>query len=240
MEMNALIMGVLGIPAGLALDALTVRLAVPFAGEDEEEEAQPSRPRTLLQDETGSLVVAAPPGQTWVRRALIVAATAGLFAAAGARYDDVSQLPIIAAYVAVLVLCASTDILAFRVPNVVTYPALLFALLVGALMPDADIVEVAAGGLLAGGILLVPSLFTGGSGMGMGDVKLAAFAGLALGFVHVVPALLFMAFAGGIVAALLLVLRLRKRGEPIPYAPFISAGAVAALLWQGAAFAQLA
>jgi prepilin signal peptidase PulO-like enzyme (type II secretory pathway) len=48
-----------------------------------------------------------------------------------------------------------------------------------------------------------------------------------------------MAFAGGIAAVFLLLSGLRKRGEPIPYAPFISAGALAVLLWQGAAFASL-
>jgi hypothetical protein len=52
-------------------------------------------------------------------------------------------------------------------------------------------------------------------------------------------ALLLMALAGGVVAAALLVSGRRKRGEPIPYAPFIALGAVATLLWQGSAFASL-
>jgi len=106
-------------------------------------------------------------------------------------------------------------------------------------MPDTNLLSVIAGGALAGGVLLVPALFTGGVGMGMGDVKLATFSGLALGFVHAVPAMLFMALGGGAAAVVLLATGLRKRGEPIPYAPFISAGAIAALLWQGAAFVDL-
>jgi leader peptidase (prepilin peptidase)/N-methyltransferase len=107
-------------------------------------------------------------------------------------------------------------------------------------MPGADILEVIAGGALAGGVLFLPAIFTGGVGMGMGDVKLAAFVGLALGFAYTVPALLFMALGGGAVAVVLLVTGLRKRKEPIPYAPFISGGALAALLWQGTAFVALA
>jgi prepilin signal peptidase PulO-like enzyme (type II secretory pathway) len=125
------------------------------------------------------------------------------------------------------------------VPNVITYPAIVGALVVGAAMPGADLPQVLAGGALAGGVLLLPSLFTGGVGMGMGDVKLAAFVGLALGFANVPAALLFMALTGGVVAVALLVTRIRKRREPIPYAPFISAGALAALLWQGTAFVDL-
>ena len=41
------------------------------------------------------------------------------------------------------------------------------------------------------------------------------------------------------VAATLLVSGSRKRGEPIPYAPFISAGALVALLGAGASFTSL-
>src|SRR3989304_10192847 len=113
---------------------------------------------------------------------------------------------------------------------------MLGALVVGATMPGADPLEVLAGGLLAGGVLFLPALFTGGVGMGMGDVKLATFVGLALGFVLAVPALVFMALAGGVAAGVLLLSGRRRRGEPIPYAAFISAGALATLLWQGAAF----
>ena len=120
-----------------------------------------------------------------------------------------------------------------------SWVAVLVGLLIGAVMPDANLSSVLAGGALAGGILLVRSLLTGGVGMGMGDVKLATFVGLALGFELAVRAMLLMAFAGGIAAVFLLLTGLRKRGEPIPYAPFISAGALAVLLWQGAAFVAL-
>jgi leader peptidase (prepilin peptidase)/N-methyltransferase len=155
------------------------------------------------------------------------------------RYDDAGPLALILAYTCVLLMCAGTDLLAYRVPNVITYPAILLALLAGILMPGANWLETVTGGLVAGGILLLPALFTGGVGMGMGDVKLATFAGLAVGLPLVPPALLSMAISGGVVAVLLLVSRRRKRGEPIPYAPFISAGTLLTLLWYGSSFASL-
>jgi prepilin signal peptidase PulO-like enzyme (type II secretory pathway) len=237
--MLSLLFGLLGVPVGLALDALVERLAVPPGADEDAALDTEAAPAAGLHAEAGSLVVAASPGQEWLRRALIVGMTAALFATAGYRYDDPLQATIITAYCCVLLVCAATDALSFRVPNVVTYPAILGALLIGAVMPDANILSVLAGGALAGGILLVPSLLTGGVGMGMGDVKLATFVGLALGFELAVRAMLLMAFAGGIAAVFLLLSGLRKRGEPIPYAPFISAGALAVLLWQGAAFASL-
>ncbi|MCH7811833.1 MAG: prepilin peptidase, partial [Chloroflexi bacterium] len=43
----------------------------------------------------------------------------------------------------------------------------------------------------------------------------------------------------GAVAAFLLATGRRSKGEPIPYAPFISAGGLAALLWAGGSFERL-
>lgn len=250
--MLSVYLALIGLLVGLALDAVIVRLAV--APDDEEEDApaddvpadEPADPQSVQTPlgahgaEAGSLVVAIDGSwQAWTRRLLVVGATAGLFAVAAARYDDASHLAVVTAYICVLLVCAGTDALAFRVPNVVTYPAIVGAIVVGVTLAGADIAEVLAGGALSGGVLFLPAIFTGGVGMGMGDVKLAAFVGLALGFTNVVPAMLLMALGGGLVAVLLLVSGLRKRGEPIPYAPFISVGGLAALLWQGTAFVDL-
>ena len=239
--METLLLAVIGLPVGLVLDALVARLAVRANGQAEaEDEDIPAPEPGLGPSEAGSLVLEADPARhAWLRRLLITSATILLFALAGARYGDVSHLPIVTAYLSVLIVCAGTDILSFRVPNAVTYPAIAGALAIGLAMADADFLEVLAGGLLAGGVLLLPSLLTGGIGMGMGDVKLALFVGLALGFSNVVPAMLVMALFGGAVAVLLLVTGLRKRGEPIPYAPFISAGGIVALRSQGSAFVQV-
>ena len=248
--MLSIILALIGLPVGLALDALVVRLAVARDTDEDgsdgpeidEATAGPlvavmhPPPSLSLHAEVGSLVVAASPTQVWVRRLIIVGLTSGLFAATATRYDEVSHLAVVTAYICVFVICAGTDALSFRVPNVVTYPAIIGAIVVGVVMPGADIWEVLAGGGLAGAVLLLPALLTGGVGLGMGDVKLVTFAGLALGFENVVPALVLMALGGGLIAVVLLLSGRRRRGEPIPYAPFVSAGALAALLTQGAAF----
>ncbi len=228
---------IIGLVSGVALDALIAGLAwgTP-GGAPEEEPATTDAP--VLAAEAGALVVESESSH-WPRRLLVMGAAAGLFALVPLRYDSAAELAIITAYVCVLLICAGTDLISYRVPNVVTYPAIVGAIVAGALMPDADMLEVLAGGALTGGVLLVPSLITGGIGMGMGDVKLAAFVGLTVGFTHAAPAMLIMAIGGGAVATILLVTGLRKKGEPIPYAPFISVGGLAVLFWQGAAFASL-
>ncbi|MCH8009941.1 MAG: prepilin peptidase [Chloroflexi bacterium] len=228
---------IIGLVAGVALDALMGRLAWATPGGPPKEE-RVTADAPVLAAEGGALVVASE-GSHWQRRLLVMGVAAGLFAMAAVRYDGAAELAIVTAYVCVLLVCAGTDLISYRVPNLVTYPAIVGAIVAGALMPDADILEVLAGGALTGGVLLVPSLITGGIGMGMGDVKLAAFVGLAVGFTHAAPAMLIMAIGGGAVATFLLVTGLRKKGEPIPYAPFISAGGLAVLFWQGAAFVSL-
>ena len=241
--MLALLLALIGLPVGFALDALVDRLAVPPdddgpGGGD----TAPSHAHTrsgIHSAEAGSLVLEDEGENVLLRRLVIVGATAGVFALAGLRYDEPAHLALVTAYLCVLIICAATDFLTYRVPNVITYPAIALALFASAVMPDADPRNALAGGGFAAFILIVPALFSGGIGMGMGDVKLAVFAGLALGFTFVLPALLVMALSGGLVTVLLLVFRLRRWGEPIAYAPFISLGAMAVMLTYGTAFAKL-
>ena len=122
-------------------------------------------------------------------------------------------------------------------PNVVTYPAIAGALLIAAFMPGSELGPSLAGGALAGGMLLFLAVVSRG-GVGLGDVKLATFAGLALGWPLAFTALLITALGGGLISGLALLLRLRRRSDPLPYAPFIAAAAVAVMLWQGTNFRE--
>ena len=227
----------IGLPVGLVLDAIARRLAassvstgmVQVAGGAGTRPASPLGAGSSALDE-GS--------HAWVGRMLIVTVTAALFATAGVRFEGTGHLALVTAYICVLFLCATTDIVSLRVPNVVTYPAMLGAMVVGAAMPGVSMANVLAGGAVAGCLLLLPALVTRGVGVGIGDAKLAAFVGLALGLRNVMPALLLMALFGGAVAALLLLTGARRPNEPIPYAPFITAGALLVLLWRGPVFVQ--
>jgi leader peptidase (prepilin peptidase)/N-methyltransferase len=68
-------------------------------------------------------------------------------------------------------------------------------------------------------------------GMGMGDVKLAGLIGLVTGLPLVTVALLIGIFIGGLVAIVLLVLRLKGRKDVIPYGTFLAIGPIVTLLW---------
>ena len=86
--------------------------------------------------------------------------------------------------------------------------------------------------LVAGGgaflvFLAVVLLFP--KGMGWGDVKLAALLGLLVGLPGIVVGLWMSAVAGGLVGGGLLLLRIRGRKDALPFAPFMTLGAVIAL-----------
>lgn len=231
-----------GLVAGLVFDWIVAKLArEPYERPDADEaapEATPPARAPNLASEHGALdLPALLDGKSPIRRAAIVLATAGIFALVGMRYEgDALHLAIVSGYSSAFIICACTDLLAFRVPNVITYPAIIAAVAAGMTLSGANRLDVAFGGLLFGGLLLVPALF---AGMGMGDVKLAMLVGFVLGLTLVVPAMIYMAIGGGLAAVLLLVTKVRGRRDPIPYAPFISGGALIVMLMQGVAFVEL-
>ena len=175
-------------------------------------------------------------GLSW-RTWAFVALAAALIVGAAVRYQDAAETAIVAVYIAILVTCAATDLATYRVPNVITYPSAVLALAAAALMPDGDLKDALIGAGTATGFMLVALIISRGA-MGLGDVKLAIFAGLAVGWPLIGDVLLLMALSGGAAALVLLATRVRGRRDPIPYAPFISAATIAVILWQGTAFAR--
>jgi leader peptidase (prepilin peptidase)/N-methyltransferase len=131
--------------------------------------------------------------------------------------------------------------------NRVTLPAAIIALVILALdslLPNEHILgnlllwpqdkPAILSGVIAGAIGSVFFLIIfliNPRGMGMGDVKLAGLIGLATGFPLGIVALLLGIFIGGIVAIVLLVLRLKGRKDVIPYGTFLAIGPIITFLW---------
>lgn len=114
------------------------------------------------------------------------------------------------------------DIQYHIIPDLVTYPAIL---IVGAfhIMQSSNQLEYWLGGGIALAIFLATYLIRPG-GLGGGDVKLAVFIGLLLGFPGMLWALLLGASAG---AAWLIALALSgSTHKTIPYGPFLCLGAL--------------
>ena len=77
-------------------------------------------------------------------------------------------------------------------------------------------------------LYFLPLLIMKVEAMGFGDVKLGLFIGLALG-TAAFPGIIYGIVLGGLVPGVLLVLRLKKRKDYLPYGPFLCLGALAAL-----------
>ena len=97
-------------------------------------------------------------------------------------------------------------------------------------IPGPSILSGVIGGATGFVLLLLPALVYRG-GMGWGDIKLAALIGLITGFPLVFVALLLGIVLGGLVGGILLVFKIKKRKEAIPFGPFLSVATIATLLW---------
>ena len=159
--------------------------------------------------------------------------TGALFAAAGlAFHDEPAQLALALVFVSMLVAVTLTDLERRIIPNKILLVAAVLGVAIAAAtdpasLPERAIAAVAAGGLLLAAALAYPS------GMGLGDVKLAATMGLFLGR-DVAPAILVALIAGSLVGLAMIARHgpaARKRA--IPFGPFLALGGVVGLLTGG-------
>lgn len=127
-----------------------------------------------------------------------------------------------------LVLLAAHDLATHLIPNVITVPGSLLAVLLRVVFDRSDLLEVVIAGAAAFATFFMLALLLRG-GLGMGDVKLAGLLGFLLGSA-VVPALLIGVVAGGIAGAAMLIGRTATRQSSIAYGPYLALGAAIAIL----------
>lgn len=126
-----------------------------------------------------------------------------------------------------LVALAVVDIASRRIPNVVTGPAVVVAIVLRVLFVRSALPEVLIAGAVAFVLFLVFALRT--NGLGIGDVKLAGLLGVLLGEA-VLPGLLVGTVIGGLVS-LALVLRSREwLHRTIAYGPYLCLGGAIAIV----------
>ena len=128
-------------------------------------------------------------------------------------------------YACVFLLVLITDLEHRLILNVVILPALVVAL-AGSFLPGPPTPQSAVIGGAVGFLFFWLVALVGRGAMGAGDVKLAAFIGAVTGFPNIITALIFGVFAGGIVALILVVTRIKTLKSYIPYGPFLVFGGV--------------
>ncbi len=169
-------------------------------------------------------------------------ATALLFAAVTLVHGESWVLPALLAFSWALVVATAIDLEHQRIPNVLTYrlAPVLLVLLAGAAAIEGDWSSLRraaiAGIALPAGMLALAEgyrLVRGRMGMGMGDIKLAASVGLAIGWLggwHLVIWFYATTFSAFAIAMVLIGSGRAKIASKIPYGPYMAIGAVVAML----------
>jgi Flp pilus assembly protein protease CpaA len=176
-------------------------------------------------------------GWTWLERWLSPALGAIGFGAFAAHETFGSGLLIHLLWIAIFVQVVDFDLKHRLILNVITYPSVIAAVVLSEWSPRLTLTGAIIGAVGVAAFFFVQNLVSRGS-IGLGDAKLGALVGAVTGAgpttatLGAVYAVVAGVFIGGGTAMVLLVTRVRKLKDPIPYGPFLCAGA-ALILYLG-------
>ncbi len=152
----------------------------------------------------------------------------------------IAELAVAVFYCCLFIVLLVIDLEHGIIPNKLVYPSLVIALVLSVVLAEVKIVpevgivpgirDAGIGFGIGLGLFLLIVLISRG-GMGWGDIKMAALIGLVTGFPLVFVALFLAVVLGGLVAGILLLFKLKKRKEGIPFGPYLSLGAIITLLF---------
>jgi len=181
-----------------------------------------------------------------IRVLWVEVATGILFALLFWKFGLTPDLAVMIFYISLFLVLFVIDLETGLILNIVTFPAMAIALVISCLRPD---IAVSAGSFhlsntaflnaglssLIGGavgfVIFFIIVVVSGGGMGVADIYMAALIGLAVGYPNIFAAILIAILTGGILAIVLLVSKIKKRKDAIPFGPFLAVGAVAALIF---------
>jgi len=176
----------------------------------------------------------------------VEALTGALFAAIYFRYGLEGEFILVAAGVSLMLVVALIDLDHKIIPNKIILPSLVVLLILSPFWTEMGISRTFLGNDNLGGTVINSVLSGLGasmfflvialiypSGLGMGDVKLGGVIGLLVGYPGALLALWLAIVVGGVVAVGLVLFTKFGRKDAIPFGPFLSMGAVVALLAEG-------
>jgi leader peptidase (prepilin peptidase)/N-methyltransferase len=159
-----------------------------------------------------------------VRYPLVELTTGALYVAVVVSQDDAARVVLGLLLVTALVPITLIDLDHRIIPNRITGPAAIAALIAIAALDTDFLVEAIIAGIAGGGFFFIAAVLYP-RGMGMGDVKLAGMLGLYLGRA-VAPAILVALIAGVVVGAAIMARQGMQEGRKaaVPFGPFLALG----------------
>jgi Flp pilus assembly protein protease CpaA len=216
--------------------------------EDEERQERLDYERDVAEELSRAAAAGEVPGQarpwagerygwTWLERWLSPALAAIGFGAFAAHEPFGPGLLIHLLWIAIFVQVVGFDLKHRLILNWITYPSVLAAVLLSDWSPGLTVTSSIIGAVGVTAFFFVQNLVSRGS-IGLGDAKLGGLVGAVTGagptaaHLGAVYAVIAGVFIGGATAVVLLVTRVRGLKDPIPYGPFLCAGA-ALILYLG-------
>jgi leader peptidase (prepilin peptidase) / N-methyltransferase len=159
--------------------------------------------------------------------------TAAWWALVGWKFGITAVLPAFLVFATTLVILSFIDLEHRRLPNIILGPAAIAGVLLlgiaAAVQGDwISLRDAFLGAIVYGAPLLVIGLLFP-AGMGGGDIKLAAYLGLHLGWLsllHVVVGMIIGFMAAGLTGIVLMASGRKGRKDVIPFGPFMALGAL--------------
>lgn len=130
----------------------------------------------------------------------------------------------------VLLIVSCIDLAHTIVPDSITLPGILVGLAASLVLTPVGLRDAVIGMGLGGGLFFLIAVLSHG-GMGGGDIKLIAMIGAFLGWQAVLVTIFMGALCGAGVGLVLMLCKLKKRKDPIPFGPFLALGAFVAMIW---------
>ena len=145
---------------------------------------------------------------------------------------------IIFIFLCLLIIITFIDLNHRIIPDRITLPAMVLALLVAPFLPDFSFVQGLSGLLTGGGVLwaiaAIYGRLTGVDGIGGGDIKLMGLVGALMGWKGALFTLFGGALFGALVGIGLLMVKGNNMRTAIPFGPFLSIAAVIYLFYGNA------
>src|SRR5690625_653056 len=127
--------------------------------------------------------------------------------------------------VSLAIILVVTDLTYMLIPNKILLFFLPFFIILRIISPLDPWYDAIIGGVV-GYVLIMIIILVSKGGMGAGDMKLLGVLGIVLGWKLTLLVFFIGTFAGALIGGLLMVTKRLKRGEPMPFGPYLLFGAI--------------
>lgn len=134
-------------------------------------------------------------------------------------------------FAGIFLFLASYDLQFGEIPDELSLPAALLALLGIALPFTPSLSTSLIGFFIGGGFFAGLVLISNGKWMGGGDIRMGLLLGALLGWQGFLIALFFASVVGSVVGLTQVIRKKRKLRSPLPFGPFLALGGIIALLF---------